>query len=133
MAKEQTWDQWARACGRDPQSPSKPHKSSLAALTGQDFRAMNAFAATLKLYACSDDDGQRAAVVAMRALLSAVQPSVLWIARELIPFVLEWHDRERFWPLIEPPETPPWKYGNRAEMPPRLALAVRRIREGSET
>ncbi len=98
--KEQTWDQWARACGRDPQSPSKLHKSSLAALTGQDFRAMNAFAATLKLFACSDETGRRAAVAAMRALVMAMQPSVQWIARELIPFALEWHDRERLWPLI---------------------------------
>ncbi len=98
--KKQTWQAWARACGADPSSPSNLTKGSLGALTGQDTRAMEAFVACLELYALSDDDGQRAALVAARQLLGAMQPKVWWIAQELIPFVLNWDDRERLWPKI---------------------------------
>ncbi len=98
--KKQTWQSWARGCGADPSSQSKLFKGSLGALTGQDARAMDAFVACLELYALSDDDGQRAALVAARQLLGAMQPKVHWIAQELIPFVLNWEDRERLWPKI---------------------------------
>ena len=76
----------------------------LAALTGQDTRVLNAFVAALELYACGDEDGRRGALLAMRDLLPAMQDSTRWIARELIPFVLEWHDRDRLWPLVCPPK-----------------------------
>lgn len=43
--KKQTWQQWARAVGRDPSSPSALGSNALAALTGQDTRALNAIIA----------------------------------------------------------------------------------------
>jgi hypothetical protein len=102
--KKQTWTQWARAVGRDPNSPSKLKSQSLAALTGQDTRALDAIVAALDLYVCGDSDGRRGALEAVRALLPAMQESTRWIARELIPFVLNWEDRERLWPLVAPRE-----------------------------
>jgi hypothetical protein len=100
--KKQTWTQWARVCGADPESPSNLAKGSLAALTGQDARALNAIVACWELYACSDEDGQRGALDAIRALLPEMQESTRWIAREMIPFAMNWDDRERLWPLVAP-------------------------------
>jgi hypothetical protein len=100
--KQQTWQQWARACARDPHSPSKLEKGSLAPLTGQDTAALDAIVACWRLYARSDADGQRGALTAIRALLPAMLPHNRWIAKELIPFALDWHDRERLWPLVVP-------------------------------
>jgi len=96
----QTWQAWARTCERDPSTPSLLKKGSLAALTGQDQRALSAIVACFELYASSDDDGQRGALDAVRALLPAMQESTRWIARELIPYALDWGDRERLWPLV---------------------------------
>lgn len=101
--KKQTWQKWARACGDDPSSPSvfgKYGKNVLAPLTGQDTRALGAIVECWELYACSDEAGQRGALAAVRALLPAMQESTRWMARELIPYVLEWGDRERVWPLV---------------------------------
>jgi hypothetical protein len=100
--KEQTWRQWVRIVERDEDSPSSLRKGSLAPLTGQDTRVLDAFVACLKLYACSDEIGQFGALSAIRALLPAMQDSTRWIACELIPFVLEWDDRERLWPRMVP-------------------------------
>lgn len=100
MVKGQTWQSWARACAKDPESPSLLKKGSLAALTSQDMRACSAIVACFELYAGSDLDGQQGALEAVRALLPAMQPSTRWIARELIPFALDWADRERLWPLV---------------------------------
>jgi len=100
--KKQTWMQRARAVGKDPKSPSELGSQSLAALTQQDARALNAIVAALELYACSDEDGQRGALMAIRALLPAMQESTRWIAKEMIPFVLNWDDRARLWPLMSP-------------------------------
>jgi hypothetical protein len=69
-------------------------------LTGQDFRALAAIAACWKLYSGSDDEGGRAALDAVRALLAALQPQCRPFARELIPFALDWDDRARLWPLV---------------------------------
>jgi len=110
--KKQTWRQWARAAMKDPSSPSKLDKNSLAALTGQDASALDAIAECWDLYARSDSDGRAAALAAVRALLKAMQPSTRWIARELIPFALDWHDRERLWPLVHSPTA---DYGKAAE------------------
>jgi hypothetical protein len=101
--RKQTWQQWARACAKDPESPSNLGKSSLAALTGQDARALSAIVACLELYANSDEDGERGALQAIRALLPAMQESTRWIARELIPFVLDWSHRDTLWPLVAGP------------------------------
>jgi hypothetical protein len=100
---EQTWQQWARAVQRDPESPSEIKRGALGALTGQDTRALNAIAACWKLYSNSDDDGQAAAIVAIRALLGGMQPTTRWLARELIPWALDWDDRARLWPLVTRP------------------------------
>lgn len=101
--KKQTWQQWARACIKDPTSPSKLEKGSLAALTGQDVSALDAIAACWQLYARSDEEGRRAALLAVFTLLPAMLPHNRWIARELIPFALDWSDRERLWPLVQSP------------------------------
>jgi hypothetical protein len=103
MAK-QSWQTWARACAADPSSPSKLFKGSLGALTGQDTRALSAIVACWELYSNSDDDGQRGALAAVRALLPAMQASTRWLARELIPYALCWDDRERLWPLVSDDE-----------------------------
>jgi hypothetical protein len=103
--KKQTWQQWARLCTRDPSCPSKLFKGCLAALTGQDARALEAIVACWELYSNSDDDGQRGALAAARALLPAMQKSTRWMAREMIPFAMEWNDRERLWPLVCERET----------------------------
>jgi hypothetical protein len=63
---------------------------------------LNAVVAALDLYACGEDNGKRGALAAIRALLPGMQESTRWIARELIPFVLNWDDRERLWPLVQP-------------------------------
>jgi hypothetical protein len=104
MMKVQNWKQWARVCAADPSSPSLLKKGSLAALTGQDTRALNAIVVCWELYANSDEDGLLAALEAVRALLPAMQPNTRWIARELIPFVLNWDDREGLWALVETPD-----------------------------
>jgi hypothetical protein len=101
--KEQTWDQWLRVCIRDKSSPIElppATPSPMAMLTGQDSRALSAIAACWKLYALSDDDGARAALDAVRALLAAMQPKCRPFARELIAFALDWGDRARLWPLV---------------------------------
>jgi hypothetical protein len=98
--KGQSWQQWARQCAADPSSPSQLIKGSLGALTGQDTRALSAIVACWELYASSDADGQRGALAAVRALLPAMQEKTRWIAQEMIPFVLDWSDRERLWPLV---------------------------------
>ena len=105
--KKQTWQQWVRAVGCDvargdaPYSRTRIFSGCLGALTGQDTRTLNAIVACWELYACSDDDGQRGALAAIRALLPAMQSHTRWLAKELIPFVLEWSDRELLWPLVD--------------------------------
>jgi hypothetical protein len=99
--KKQTWQQWARAVAIDPSSPTKLFKGVLGALTGQDARALNAIVACFELYANSDEEGQFRALSGVRALLPAMQRSTQWIARELIPYALDWDDRERLWRLVD--------------------------------
>lgn len=95
--KEQTWQQWARAVARDPGSRSKIRKGSLAALTGTDVRVLDVFVACLHVYAYT---GEERALAAIRTVLPTMQDSTRWIAKELIPFVLEWDDREKIWPSL---------------------------------
>jgi len=95
--KKQTWQQWARACIRDPNSPSRIRQVHLSALTGQDTRAVTAVVDCWELYALSDEVGQRAALAAVVLLLPAMQEPARELARELIAFVLDWDDRERVW------------------------------------
>lgn len=70
------------------------------------MRAMNAIVACFELYASSDGNGQRRALAAVRELLPAMQESTRWIAKELIPFALDWQDRERVWALVAGDEKP---------------------------
>jgi hypothetical protein len=93
----QSWMTWARTAARDASSPSELRPDSLAALTGQDKRTLDAIVACWQLYAVSDRDGQRAALDAVRALLPAMQARMRRIARELIPYALDWTDREALW------------------------------------
>jgi hypothetical protein len=78
-------------------------RGALGMLTGQDTRAIEVFVSALELYANSDGDGQRAGLAAMKAALGGMQQKCHVIARELIPFVLDWGDRERLWPLVSTP------------------------------
>ncbi len=101
--KTQTWRQWARACVKDPSSPSKITKDMLAALTGTDARALDAIVACLEAYAYT---GEPAVFEAVRVLVRLMQVHTRPLARELIPFVLDWSDREKLWPLVAPPASP---------------------------
>lgn len=101
--KEQTWQQWVRAVVKEtetrPNHQSRLRKGCLGALTGTDAKALNAFVACLQLYAYT---GNKEPLDAARAVLAEMQDSTRWIARELIPFVLDWGDRERIWGLVVP-------------------------------
>lgn len=101
MTAAPKWRSWLRAAMRDPSSPiSLPRGLTLAALTGQDAKTLDAIASCWTLYAGGDLDAERGALAAIRALLPALQPHCRPFARELIPWALDWHDRERVWPLV---------------------------------
>jgi hypothetical protein len=89
--KQQSWQTWLRANG---------HK--LGMLTGQDTRALSAVAACWDLLANSDEDGERAALAAVRVLLPGMQEKCRPFAKELIARSLDWQDRDRIWPTVEP-------------------------------
>lgn len=95
------WLAWMRACQKDPRSPFEA-RGPLGMITGQDARALRAVAACWGLYAGSDDDGRAAALGAIRLLLPGMQLACWPFARELIAQQLDWSDRERLWPLVEP-------------------------------
>lgn len=101
--KEQTWRQWVRLVEREAATranhPSRLRKGCLAALTGTDTRALSAFVSCLELY--SNTDRPDRALHAAALVVGEMQESTRWIARELIPFVLDWGDRERLWPKIQ--------------------------------
>jgi hypothetical protein len=103
----QTWQRWLRACLRDPSNPARnalfwDGLPTLGALTGQDKRALDAISACWELYSSSDEAGQGASLAAIRSLLAALQPQCRPFARELIAFSLDWPDRARLWPLVQP-------------------------------
>lgn len=82
----------------------RANKHDLGALTGQDSRVLSAIAHCWELYAASDRDGQEAALRAIRALLSAMQPKTRCLAREAIAYSMDWSDRDRLWPIVWAPE-----------------------------
>ncbi len=90
-SKEMTWQQWARAVQRDPESRSRIKKGALAALTGTDYKALDAFVPCIRLY---QQTGEPRAMRAARDVVMLMQESTRWIAKELIAFVFEWDDRE---------------------------------------
>lgn len=112
--KKQTWQQWVRACAKDPKSPSgfAGYKNPLATLTGQDTRALDAIVACYGLYAVADGDGRRRSIIALRTLICAMQEKNWWIALELIPFVLDWSDRGALWREIGVPTNYTEEYGD---------------------
>ena len=66
----------------------KANGENLAPLTGQDRAALEAIAATWELYAHADNDGRESAIVAVRALLVAMQPKCRPLTRKLIAVCL---------------------------------------------
>jgi hypothetical protein len=76
------------------------HPGPLGMLTGQDHQALAAIAECWKLYASGDAAAERAALIAIRSLLPAIQPQCRMFARELIAFVMDWDDRDRLWTAI---------------------------------
>jgi hypothetical protein len=73
-------------------------RDSLAPLTGQDWPALRLFIHATELWGYSDTDGRAGAIVAMRGALTAMQPKVRWLAREVIPAVLDWAHIDEIWP-----------------------------------
>ena len=92
------WKPWLRNIIKE--GCALPGTPKLGALTGQDEQALAAIANCWKLYARGDETASAAALVAIRALLPAMQPHTRPLARELIPWALDWHDRETLWPIV---------------------------------
>jgi len=101
MTDTQDWLEWCRGCAEDPTSPSDLTLNSLAMLTGQDKRACAAIAACWQLYASSDEDGNSAAIGAIKLLMGGMQPKCRLFVRELIPYALGWSDRDRLWAKVQ--------------------------------
>lgn len=80
----------------------KANGHSLAPLTGQDRRALAAIDACWQLLAMSDEDGRAGGIEAVKALLPALQEKCWPLARELIARAMDWSDRDRLWPLVQP-------------------------------
>lgn len=72
-------------------------KPAMGVLTGQDARALAAFAHLCELYAVADARGRAAALSAMKATLDAAQPGAWPLFRKCIPHALDWGDEERLW------------------------------------
>lgn len=76
------------------------NRSALAALTGQDHRALSAFVHLVELYAVADLAGRGRAVEAMKWAVICMQPSVRHLAKASIPHVLDWGDEGPLWDRI---------------------------------
>ena len=72
----------------------------LAALTGQDSSALAASLHVLELLARGDAPGRDSAVVALRALVAAMQPHTREHVRELIKFMFDERFQAYLWPVI---------------------------------
>lgn len=96
----ENWLGWLRVCQTEakgnPQHPFQARSVPLGAITGQDARALHAFAASLALLT-TDDNGRAAAIASLRALVTAMQPVCWPFARELVAQQLDWSDRDRVW------------------------------------
>lgn len=77
-------------------------KQALAPLTGQDSRALAAFAHLVELYAQSDDHGRICAIWAMRYCIEAAQRKVWPLFQKAIPHGLDWSDEQELWATIAP-------------------------------
>ncbi len=78
----------------------KANGHSLAGLTGQDRRALEAIAHCWVMYAASDGAGEVAALGAVRSLLIGMQAKERYLAKELIAFALDWNDRDPLWDRV---------------------------------
>lgn len=76
-------------------------KAALAPLTGQDWRALQAFLHLVALYGNSDGDGRRSALLAMAYTVRAMQPSTRHLAKAGIPHVLDWSHEAEIWQQLE--------------------------------
>lgn len=71
----------------------------LAALTGCDYRALEAIDRLWALHSYCDHPGRVLEAIALAA--SEMQESTRTFARELIAKNKDWNDRERLWPKVE--------------------------------
>ena len=75
-------------------------RDCLVALTGQDSAALAASLHVLDLYARGDAPGKRSTVIALRALVAAMQPHARERVRWAIEFVLDKQAQARLWPRL---------------------------------
>ena len=73
------------------------NKHDLAPLTGTDTKAAIAIAYAWQLFAYTRST---AVLNAIRCLLSEMQPSTAPLTRDLIAWVMDWSDRDRYWPMV---------------------------------
>lgn len=91
---------WLRAIqGPESFRPDGPALPPLAALTGCDYRALEAIDRLWQLYCYCDHPERVIKAVALAAL--EMQESTRPLARELIAHAKDWGDRARLWPLVE--------------------------------
>jgi hypothetical protein len=93
------WVKWLRAVARNPAEPAGP-LPPVAALTGQDFRALAAIATCWELHFAGDGAAQRGAIEAVRSLLPAMQRQCWPFARALIAYAGDWTHVEQLWPRV---------------------------------
>jgi hypothetical protein len=85
----------------DPESPSRIELAMLSAMNGQDMRMLDAVVACWHVYAYADNAGRRGALVAVSSLLTAMSHTARFIARELIPYALDWSYRDTVWAALD--------------------------------
>lgn len=73
----------------------------LGACTGQDFRALEAFAHLLDCYGSADEEGRTALITCMGTLLRAMQPKIHETAKAMIPAILDYGFVDQMWPGIQ--------------------------------
>lgn len=101
MTPAETWDEWLAAVASDARSGITP--ADLAALTGQDSRALAAVDALWLMYARADDMAAHCALAAIAALVRfALRPQARPCARALVARALDWGDIDVLWPRVTP-------------------------------
>jgi hypothetical protein len=76
-----------------------------ASMTGQDMRAFNAAMFAIDLWCCSDADGKRGAVAALKVLVGAMLPHNRRLVRAAIPSIADWGHEAELWALVAPGDT----------------------------
>jgi hypothetical protein len=77
-------------------------KACFAPCTGQDWAALKAFAHLVELYAYGDAQGRECAIQAMGAVVTAMQPHVRYLAKIMIPCMMDWSHEEEIWSQLVP-------------------------------